>query len=97
MVREDAVDQSELDFYHVACFEKIADLSQADFLDRILPMTRAFFHLRNLKANNIADGDYLCDEGAERLILEWKVQRGKWIDKRDGVEQETMDPAFNNC
>jgi hypothetical protein len=41
--------------------------------DRILPMARSFFHLRSLKANNIIDGDHLCDGGAERPILEWKV------------------------
>lgn len=42
------------------------------------------------------DGDYLCDGGAERLIQEWKVRRGKWIDERSGVEQEVGDPAFKN-
>lgn len=31
------------------------------------------------------------DAGAERLTLEWKVTVGKLIDKRDGVESETMD------
>ena len=45
---------------------------------------------------NIIDGNYLCDGGAERLILEWKVQRGEWIDRRDGVEIEPINPAFNN-
>lgn len=29
-------------------------------------------------------------------MLEWKVERGKWIDKHDGVEQERMEPAFDN-
>lgn len=48
-------------------------------------MTRAIFGLRNLKANQILDGDYFCDGGAERLVLEWK---GRLLDKRDGVEQE---------
>ena len=71
---------------------------QADFLDRIQPVTRRYLHLRNLKGNDVADGDYLCDGGAERLILEWKTQRGVWIDERDGAEAEkaTLNPAFEN-
>jgi hypothetical protein len=30
---------------------------------------------------NIIDGDYLCNGGAEKLILQWKIQHGKWIDE----------------
>jgi hypothetical protein len=45
---------------------------------------------------DIIDGDYLCDGGAERLVLEWKVCRGKWIDKQTDVEQEPLSPAFDN-
>ena len=71
-------------------------MSQPDFFHRIEPVTRATFHHRNLKANNVFDGDYLCDGGAERLVLEWKVQRVNWIDKRYGIAQESMDPAFDN-
>jgi hypothetical protein len=66
-----------------ACIEKITNLSQADFLNHIQPVTRAFFRLRNFKANNIADGIYLCDGGTEELVLKWKVWREKWIEKRD--------------
>ena len=80
----------------MACFENIADLSDADFLDRISPVTRATYRIRNLQANNILDGNYLCDGAVERLVLEWKVQRGKWIDEQKGEDQEPMDPAFNN-
>ena len=50
-----------LDFYHVACFEEIADLPKADFLDRISPMTRSTCRIRNLKGTSILDGNYLCE------------------------------------
>jgi hypothetical protein len=59
-------------------------------------VTRKTFILRNLSVVNIVDGEYLCDGGAERLIQEWKIRRGKWIDERDGVEQEPLDPAIDN-
>jgi hypothetical protein len=52
--------------------------------------------LRNLKAPNILDGNYFLDAGAERLSLKWKVTVGSLVDKRDGVEIETMDSAFND-
>jgi len=61
-------------------------------------VTRRFFGLRNLEAKQIVDGDYLCDGGAERLLLEWKVRRGRLLDERDGVEQEqeAMPPGLDN-
>lgn len=52
-------------------------------------MTRNTFGLRNIRGSGILEGNYLCDGGAERLILEWKVQRDRWID-------EQLDPAFEN-
>jgi hypothetical protein len=87
------------DFYHVACFEKIADLSKADFLDRISPATRSTCHIRNLKGASIPDGNYLCEGGVERLVLEWKVQRGGWTDEREGKKVDSLEetlPEFNN-
>jgi len=51
-------------------------------------VTRRFFDLRNLKVNQTVDGDYLCDGGAERLLLEWKVRRDRLLDEGDGVEQK---------
>lgn len=42
------------------------------------------------------DGDHLLDGVAKRLIKEWKISRGKWIDKQQGVEQEPIDPVLEN-
>lgn len=88
------------DFYHIECFEKIADFSQSDFNKRVLPVTRRHFSVRGLKGNQILDGNYLCDGGAERLILEWKSARGSVLDARDGVaeaeDDEPLSPEFNN-
>ncbi|KAK6810757.1 hypothetical protein RU639_013521 [Aspergillus parasiticus] len=78
------------DYYHIYCFEKIADFSQADFLDRIQPLTRNTWKLRGLKAGNVVlSGIYLVPGGVERLVLQWKVTLGKWMDKRDGVYDES--------
>jgi hypothetical protein len=85
-----------LDFYHVSCFEKIADFTQRDFNIRLEIVFRNTIPLRGLKTMSILDGEYLLDGGAERLVLEWKVRRGKKIDDRDGVDQgEAMAPAFD--
>jgi hypothetical protein len=85
-----------LDFYHVICFEKIADLSQADFLGRLQPITRATYPLLNVPTLSVLDGHSLLDGGAERLILEWKIERGKRIDEQAGVQQEPIGPTFEN-
>lgn len=78
-----------LDFYHIRCFEKIADFSKAEFLDRIQPLTRSTWNFRGLKTGSVLDGNYLVPGGVERLVLEWKGTRGRWIDKRDGVYDES--------
>jgi hypothetical protein len=70
-----------LDFYHVRCFEDLVDFSQAAYIDRILPVTRHNARMRGLKGTSVADGNYLLDGGAERLVLEWKSSMGKLIDK----------------
>ncbi|KFZ07678.1 hypothetical protein V502_09824 [Pseudogymnoascus sp. VKM F-4520 (FW-2644)] len=74
------------DYYHVGCFEKIADFSQADFLDRVQPLNRNMWPFRNLKSSSMLDGNYLLDAGAERLTIAWKLAVGKLINERDGVE-----------
>jgi hypothetical protein len=78
------------DYYHIPCFELLADFASPAYLDRIQPLTRNTFKLRGLKPSSVFDGSYLLPGGVERLILEWKVTRGKAIDKRDGVFDERM-------
>ncbi|KAL2829377.1 hypothetical protein BJY01DRAFT_227939 [Aspergillus pseudoustus] len=82
--------RSSSDYYHVPCFERLADFTSPAYLDRIQPLTRNTFKLRGLKPSSVFDGSYLLPGGIERLILEWKVTRGKSIDKRDGVYDERM-------
>ncbi|KAL4736878.1 hypothetical protein BDV11DRAFT_192880 [Aspergillus similis] len=81
--------RSSSDYYHISCFERLADFSESVYLNRLVPLTRNTFRLRGLKLSSVSDGSYLLPGGAERLILEWKVRRGIEIDKRDGV----FDPA----
>jgi hypothetical protein len=49
-----------------------------------------------LRGTTIADGNYLVDGGAERLILEWKVSMGRLMDRRDGVPFEPLEPGFDD-
>ncbi|KFY71082.1 hypothetical protein V499_08734 [Pseudogymnoascus sp. VKM F-103] len=79
------------DFYHVVCFEKIADFSQADFVNQVQPVTWNTWSFRNLNSSSVLDGNYLLDAGAERLTISWKEAVKKLIDERDGVE--TKDDA----
>ncbi|KAL5041864.1 hypothetical protein BDW71DRAFT_211699 [Aspergillus fruticulosus] len=81
--------RSSSDYYHIPCFERLADFSESIYLDRLVPLTRNTFRLRGLKFSSVSDGTYLLPGGAERLILEWKFRRGIEIDKRDGV----FDPS----
>ncbi|KAL2822262.1 hypothetical protein BDW59DRAFT_149627 [Aspergillus cavernicola] len=83
--------RSSADLYHIHCFEELVDFTQADFLDRIQPLTRQTWKLRGLNAGSVLDGNYLVPGAVERLVLEWKVTHGKWIDKRDGVYDESGD------
>ncbi|KAJ0423178.1 hypothetical protein BJY00DRAFT_278859 [Aspergillus carlsbadensis] len=82
--------RSSSDYYHIPCFELLADFTSPAYLDRIQPLTRNTFKLRGLKPSSVFDGSYLLPGGVERLILEWKVTRGKAIDQRDGVFDERM-------
>ncbi|CAP91151.1 hypothetical protein E8E15_000361 [Penicillium rubens] len=83
--------KSSASLYHIHCFEKLADFTHADFLDQIQPLTRQTWKLRGINAGSVLDGNYLVPGGVERLVLEWKVTHGKWIDKRDGVCDESEE------
>ena len=85
-----------IDFYHVRCFEDLADFSQAMYLDRIQPLTRNTAGMRQLKRSSVADGNYLLDGGSERLVMKWKSLMGQLMDQRDGVAIEPLDPNFND-
>jgi len=51
------------DYYHIRCFERIADFSQADYLDRVTVVDHPNRHLTK-------GGYYPCDAGAQRIVLE---------------------------
>ncbi|POS88086.1 hypothetical protein EPUL_000330 [Erysiphe pulchra] len=72
-----------VDLYHVSCFERIADLSDSAFLERIEPFTR----FTNV---NRPQEDYICAGAVERLVNEWKTRRIRWntIVKNSYEEEE---------
>ncbi|KAL4875157.1 hypothetical protein BJY04DRAFT_224354 [Aspergillus karnatakaensis] len=82
--------RSASDYYHISCFERLADFTQSSYLTRLKPLTRHTFPLRGLKSSSVADGSYLLPGGVERLVTEWKVQHSMALDKRDGVFDPTM-------
>ena len=51
-----------------------------------------------MNPSSVLDGNYLVPGGVERLVLEWKVTRGRWIDKRDGIfeEKDRLSPEFKD-
>lgn len=74
---------SASEYYHVRCFERIADLTDSSYLARIQPVTRANFLDRGLSLTN-AD-NYIVDAGAERLVLSWIETRQKLIRQHKGM------------
>ncbi|KAJ5100867.1 hypothetical protein N7456_006919 [Penicillium angulare] len=83
------MEQSAL--YRIECFEQIAGFPRVKYLDRIQYPTRTTWRLRDLKIGSILDGNYLVSSSVERLVLEWKFTRGRWVDKRDGVYDGSND------
>lgn len=89
-------DYGSADFYHVECFEKLADFSQTAFLKQLQPLTRRTWIARGLKSTSISRGNYLLDGGAERLALYWINSMQRLIAERDEVEREAYDPEFED-
>jgi hypothetical protein len=54
--------------------------------------------LRGIKENSVLNGSYLVDGGAERLLLQWKVERRRQINQRDGNPDttEVLDKDFQD-
>ena len=52
------------------------------------------FKDRGVNASSILDGNYVLDGGAERLVFQWKAERGRQINERDGTAEEDSDPQF---
>ncbi|RYP12569.1 hypothetical protein DL767_011227 [Monosporascus sp. MG133] len=50
----------------VGCFEKLAEFSKVDYLNRLHPVTKWTIALGDMKGSSICDGDYTLDGGAER-------------------------------
>lgn len=80
-------------YYHIHCFEKIADFQQTAFLDRLYPVTRSNWRLRGLSPISVMDGKYMVPGGIELLVEEWKSTRRMWIDKRDRVYDENKEQS----
>ncbi len=87
------------DYFHVRCFEHLVDLSNPIYLERLLALTCNVRGLRETSPAAAENGWNFVDCGAERLILEWKCQRKRWIVMRAGeitVAPSSYDPDFWN-
>jgi hypothetical protein len=71
----------------MVCFERIADFSGVEFLDRLQP-NKEYFQVRGVNLGGIMDDNNLVSGRVQRLVWEWKVTYGKWADKRDGLYDE---------
>ncbi|VUC24099.1 unnamed protein product [Clonostachys rosea] len=89
--------QSRADFYHVECFEKLADLTREKYLNRLKPLSRNNLIERNAKRSSLMNGYYLLDAGAERLVTQWIFVMRKLIAKRDGTDgPKSEDPKLHD-
>ncbi|KAJ5111983.1 hypothetical protein N7532_000028, partial [Penicillium argentinense] len=91
------IDQGWWGRHNAFCFEKIADFSRVEFLERLQPLTRNTFKFRGVHVGGILDGNYLVPGGVERLVMEWKDTHGKWADKRDGLLPANFDTLLRQA
>ncbi|KAK8051823.1 hypothetical protein PG993_003208 [Apiospora rasikravindrae] len=94
--------------YHVDCFEKVADLSNAAFVDRLRPMTRSFADGRlqrmawpigepnRIHGPSIKGGKFDLDGGATRLIDYWLKSVRSQIASREGQSEEHVNPHLSD-
>lgn len=63
-----------IDYYHIRCFEELADFSQEDYLDRLRPVIQSTaVSPRGLAENSLTHRRICLDAGTIRLVLEWKT------------------------
>ncbi|KUJ15971.1 uncharacterized protein LY89DRAFT_719640 [Mollisia scopiformis] len=91
---------THVSFYHVHCFEKIADFSQTHYLDRLRPVTRQYptsSSHSSIPPDAISAGRHVLDAGAQLLFEFWKSIICSAI-QRNGHEQPGVGvinwPAF---
>ncbi|KAE8453881.1 hypothetical protein EG329_007657 [Mollisiaceae sp. DMI_Dod_QoI] len=76
------------EFYHLKCFEQIADFQDAEFLDRLLPAAPRFMSVRGQTTDAKPPPILFVDRGAKRLIEEWKHIMRRLINKRDNINND---------
>ncbi|KAK7956358.1 uncharacterized protein PG986_005580 [Apiospora aurea] len=91
-------------YYHVDCFEKIADFSKTEYVNRLQPMDRGEWHSRlqrmahdpstqlRFGAMGLMDGNTCLDSGASILIYHWIRSMRSLIARRNGDPEEHIDP-----
>ncbi|OJJ50307.1 hypothetical protein ASPZODRAFT_13393 [Penicilliopsis zonata CBS 506.65] len=63
------------EFYHLNCFEEVADFNNPNHVQRVYPLTRHNYEECRLRRRQFSRGHYLVNSGAERLIEKWKENR----------------------
>ncbi|KAK8080383.1 hypothetical protein PG997_008201 [Apiospora hydei] len=74
-------------FYHVDCFEKLADLSKADFVNRLHPLTRTTTPIPSWPGRS----RHFLDDGAKKLVRHWLESIRALIARSDGDPQKQVD------
>ncbi|MCJ1307319.1 hypothetical protein MMC25_000965 [Agyrium rufum] len=83
--------KNSIEPYHIPCFEKLADFSHIEFLQRITLLTRRNWKTREVSVENFLKGAHVLDGGAERLVQHWVTVRVLLLGLRD--QGEYIDAA----
>ncbi|RYP80234.1 hypothetical protein DL770_006307 [Monosporascus sp. CRB-9-2] len=76
--------------WHAECFEKLADFSKLEYLNRLRPVTRHTVPVRIDPYNAYS----LLDGGAEKLVIEWISRLKGLITRRAGTSWPPPDLAL---
>jgi hypothetical protein len=71
------------------------DLSEPDFLNRITPVTRNTYHMRGLNMETGRAATFLVDDGADRLVYEWKAMMLRLVWRKSGLPIPPIDPVLD--
>jgi len=75
--------------YHVHCFEELAYWESEEYISRLIPVTRATHVARGV---NVANGLYLLDGGAKRLVTIWADRMDTRRCKKEG--KTVIEPIY---
>ncbi|KAI9889899.1 MAG: hypothetical protein M1814_004734 [Vezdaea aestivalis] len=87
-------DDSAPDFFHIGCFQQVADVFSPDIFPRIMTLTMDNSWMRGVQWTDLKNQFYICDIGADLLVKEWR--RRVVLDLFDPKKGDLPEPEVNS-